>query len=547
MHDNYEPSEGEKCVEDAKRLHKQGRFEGVRVVEDTYDPTSRRHEEKTVYCSPIRPKAKPKAVRKNATPAKVRRSKAVPKQSAVFAFPGPDAEIVRSVPKFAAISVTSLLTAALIAYVFLLALQQLQSMDVALTTDMAKVMLIAVFLVTVAVLFVLLMRRFGLSLRSPAVMPKQSASVSEANPPAVPLDAALPQPPSLSEENYVPPELPVDDASDDDDADSEQDEPAPEPAAPTGGAEADLLKFIGGVLEPLAASGSKLDAFNRFGLTFFIAGASEYLASRDRVAPEAMQDVLARQAELLGHTPEMARGFCANIDEYLVNARYFKMYEAGRAAVVRHLQGPDGDPGALAAMELWNEPAAASESNAKEFVAVLFTDIVGSTAMTQARGDDGAQQVVHAHNQIVRDALALHGGREIKHTGDGIMATFAQTTDAVDGAVAIQQACRRANAADPALGLGICIGINAGEPIHEDGDIFGTPVQMAARVLSKAEGDEIAISNLVREMCVGKAYAVVKKDDYELKGFAEPIPIFLVEWDVSEAPQQVAAVSEDVQ
>ncbi len=101
--------------------------------------------------------------------------------------------------------------------------------------------------------------------------------------------------------------------------------------------------------------------------------------------------------------------------------------------------------------------------------------------------------------------------------------------------------------ADPALGLGICIGINAGEPIHEDGDIFGTPVQMAARVLSKAEGDEIAISNLVREMCVGKAYAVVKKDDYELKGFAEPIPIFLVEWDVSEAPQQVAAVSEDVQ
>ena len=130
----------------------------------------------------------------------------------------------------------------------------------------------------------------------------------------------------------------------------------------------------------------------------------------------------------------------------------------------------------------------------------------------------------------MRDALALHGGREIKHTGDGIMATFPQIASAVDVAASIQQACRRANAADPELGLGICIGINAGEPIHEGGDIFGTPVQMAARVLSKAEGDEIAVSNVVREMCVGKSYSFTKKGDYDLKGFPEPVPVFLAEW-----------------
>jgi adenylate cyclase len=152
--------------------------------------------------------------------------------------------------------------------------------------------------------------------------------------------------------------------------------------------------------------------------------------------------------------------------------------------------------------------------------------------LTQERGDDAAQLVVHEHNSIVRDALALHGGKEIKHTGDGIMATFSQIGNAVEGAVAMQQACTRANNSNPELGLGLCIGVNAGEPIHEDGDIFGTPVQMAARVLSKAESEEIAVSNLVREMCTGKNYKFSKKGEYELKGFSEPVPIFLVDWSI---------------
>ena len=246
----------------------------------------------------------------------------------------------------------------------------------------------------------------------------------------------------------------------------------------------------------------------------------------------------------LGHTPQIARGFCANIDEYLVNPKYFRMYEAGRSAMARHARYPEGALGVMEAVDEWNEPAAGSTSK-KEFVAVLFTDIVGSTAITQTRGDDAAQLVVHAHNTIVREALALHGGREIKHTGDGIMATFLQVTDAVEGAMAMQQACQRANADDPELGLGLCLGVNAGEPIHEDGDIFGTPVQMAARVLSKAVGGEITVSNLVREMCAGKQYAIAKKGDFDLKGFDEPVPIYLVAWrgglNAPEAGGEVAA------
>ena len=162
--------------------------------------------------------------------------------------------------------------------------------------------------------------------------------------------------------------------------------------------------------------------------------------------------------------------------------------------------------------------------------AVLVTDSGGSTAMTQERGDDAAQLVVRLHDVIVRDALTQHGDREIKHIGDGIMARFLTIASAVDGAIDMQRACERANADDAELGLGLCIGINAGEPIHENGDLFGTPVQIAARVLGEAESDEIAVSKLVREICVGKHYGFAKKGDFELKGIAEPTPIYPVDW-----------------
>ena len=538
LHGNYEPEEAEKCLDEGKRLYKSGRHEQVRVVADTYDPETKTHEEEVLYCSPRRPRPKP--VKTNAKPMKVRRTKetnkAAPKQ--------PGSEIARGIPKIAAVSTASLTVAALISYVALVALRQLQELDVAFGGGTAQAILIGLFLATAIALFVPLMRRFGPSLRQEAKPPapaENAPPVPQGLPPP-PLSAEPPPPPV--EEDLPEPSEDGAEASDEDEEEAPEDETEDEepPAiVDAGDVGKDLLRFIGGSLEPLAEAGRQLDAFNRFGLTLYFAGAAEYLAARDGMPRDVLQEVLATHVQMLGHTPEMAQGFCANIDEYLLNPKYFQMYETGRSAIVQHMQDPEGETGAVAAMDFWNEPAQPGSAHDREFVAVLFTDIVGSTAMTQARGDEGAQLVVHAHNEIVRDALALHGGKEIKHTGDGIMATFPQITNAVDGAIAIQQACRRANAGDPELGLGICIGINAGEPIHEGGDIFGTPVQMAARVLSKAGGDEIAVSNLVQEMCAGKSYGLSKKGDYELKGFDQPVPIFLVEWQTTAAMPDEAA------
>jgi class 3 adenylate cyclase len=131
-----------------------------------------------------------------------------------------------------------------------------------------------------------------------------------------------------------------------------------------------------------------------------------------------------------------------------------------------------------------------------DVLTVLFTDITDSTALTQRLGDAEAQDLVRAHDLIVREALAAHGGSEIKHTGDGIMASFSTASGALECATAIQQAV--AGRRDERLS--VHIGVNAGEPVAEDGDIFGTAVQLARRVCDVAAGGEILASDVVRQL-----------------------------------------------
>src|SRR3546814_13065068 len=92
----------------------------------------------------------------------------------------------------------------------------------------------------------------------------------------------------------------------------------------------------------------------------------------------------------------------------------------------------------------------------------------------------------------------------IKHMGDGIMAVFPVVHAAVQGAVMIQQRIARHNGDTTAAKFHVRIGINAGEPIREGGDFFGTPVQLAARVMSVAGAAGIAVSNVVRDLFAGK-------------------------------------------
>jgi len=157
---------------------------------------------------------------------------------------------------------------------------------------------------------------------------------------------------------------------------------------------------------------------------------------------------------------------------------------------------------------------------------ILFTDLASSTALTQRLGDAQAQELVRAHNSIVREALAAHGGTEIKHTGDGIMASFPTASGAIECAVAIQ----RAVAVRKDANLQVYIGLNAGEPVAEERDLFGTAVQLARRLCDQAEAGQILASNVVRELAAGKGFLFSDTGEVALKGFEEPVRLYEVRW-----------------
>ena len=168
---------------------------------------------------------------------------------------------------------------------------------------------------------------------------------------------------------------------------------------------------------------------------------------------------------------------------------------------------------------------------------ILFTDMESSTATTQRLGDARAQELVRKHNTVVREALAEHGGSEIKHTGDGIMASFTSASTGVACAVAIQRALESHNqgqSLDPRPAtidpVRVRIGLNAGEPVAEDSDLFGTAVQLASRICARAEPGEILASNVVRELVAGKGFLFADRGEEALRGFEDPVHLYEVGW-----------------
>lgn len=154
---------------------------------------------------------------------------------------------------------------------------------------------------------------------------------------------------------------------------------------------------------------------------------------------------------------------------------------------------------------------------------VMFTDIVGSTELAQRLGDDIAFELVNTHDAIVRAAVAQHGGRVIKHTGDGIMAVFVSPVAAVKAGCTIQLAVAALVPDEGRPDFKIRIGAAAGEPIERDNDFFGSTVNLAARLCAQAGPGGILVSNGVAELCLGKGMKFAALRKVRLKGFDESV------------------------
>ncbi len=171
---------------------------------------------------------------------------------------------------------------------------------------------------------------------------------------------------------------------------------------------------------------------------------------------------------------------------------------------------------------------------------MLFTDLVGSTELRARVGEESADRFRRTHDSLVIEAIEANGGRVVKSTGDGAMATFAGAADAVGAAIAVQRVMHDHNRRDPGTELLVRIGISAGDvTVEPDGDCFGLPVVEAQRLEGAAAPGQILCSSLVRGLARGRgAHTFRSVGELELKGLPEPVPADEVLWEP--APVDVA-------
>lgn len=155
------------------------------------------------------------------------------------------------------------------------------------------------------------------------------------------------------------------------------------------------------------------------------------------------------------------------------------------------------------------------------FRTIVFTDMSGSTELSQRLGDDAAMKVLRVHDRIVRSGLQAFNGHEVKHTGDGIMACFRSVVDAARCAVRVQE--ELASVEEDILG--VRVGMAAGEPVNENNDFFGATVNLAARICDAADAGDILASHAVRELSLGKGFTWDDRGELTLKGFDHPVRV----------------------
>jgi len=547
------------AVADAKSLDKVSTVKGVKVVKEFYDHKLGSSRTQTVFESapppPPQPKKAPPRVQKPQVQAPVKakpKANGKPKSGGggsmsdtMTSVPPSDVE-VRTRPSILVIFAQTLLALAfavgaamVVTQLASIGMRDMRSIGFLARNDFLVIVFILVFAITSLALVTRILTKLK-GLKSPSLpsIPMPSPRRAPAAQPQARPMSSMPPPPSP--ESLDAQDLNLDEKVEDQPVVEDVPEPEPKPEP-----EDDLLSemvtmnaFTASAVEVMADNNDQQDAHKVFGLVLFLVGAAQTLRHQKRFSEEAFQAITNQTLGTLGLAKERAEYFVDHIDEYLIsNARYSEMFQQGRHGMAEFLKDGTGPRGMLAdSLVDWEKPKGKAESS--QPVTVLFTDIAGSTAMTQEMGDAGAQKVVRVHNVIVREAIQAFSGKEIKHTGDGIMASFPSASAGVEAAADMQRGTKAHNEENPDLPLGLKIGLNTGEPISEDDDLFGTTVQLAARIVDKAAAGQVLVSGSVHGLSQGKNLKFVRYADLDMKGFDEPVTVYTAIWD-PDAPRVV--------
>ena len=230
-----------------------------------------------------------------------------------------------------------------------------------------------------------------------------------------------------------------------------------------------------------------------------------------------------RKVFCLADAPSAEAAACVHREAHGMVAE--KIIEVEPAVAEVFLGGTETNPAGAVLM-----PGGAVDERDPGIRTILFTDIVDSTGLTQIMGDEAAMDLLDLHNTVVRNALADLGGREVKHTGDGIMASFVSAAAAVGCAAQIQRDLSKHEQEQPKRAIRVRIGAAAGEPVEHHDDLFGATVQLAARLCAHASPEQILVSNAIAELCLGKGFSFQEVGEVALKGFDRPVRAHAVAW-----------------
>ena len=164
-------------------------------------------------------------------------------------------------------------------------------------------------------------------------------------------------------------------------------------------------------------------------------------------------------------------------------------------------------------------------------VSIMFTDLEGSTELLTRLGDEENQELLRTHNNIIRQHLADHAGYEVKSMGDGFMIVFSSARRAIACAVDIQRSLHEFNQNHADRQLKVRAGLNVGETIKEEEDFFGTAVVLAARIMARASGEQILVSELLRKLAgSASGFQYIDYGWQQLKGFSDEEHLYEVDW-----------------
>jgi class 3 adenylate cyclase len=161
---------------------------------------------------------------------------------------------------------------------------------------------------------------------------------------------------------------------------------------------------------------------------------------------------------------------------------------------------------------------------------LLATDLEGFTPMLERLGDSRAQGLMHEHNEILRSCLRRHHGREVVHTGDGVLASFRSPVHALRCAIAMQRRLQLHNQNRPGTPLRIRVGLHAGIPLPEEDRLFGTCVNVTVRVCSVAKPGAILVSNVVLGLLEQSQFRFLDRGPVALKGITMPQQLHELVW-----------------